>query len=89
MFDSYWEILFGTPWFSARDKTGRPSFRTLPIEPFLHLLRRRLSPFSFCAPMVLRPVIVSAYADDVSVFIASDCGFNILMRYTLELRIPY
>lgn len=49
---------------------------TIAIEPFLNSLRNELQGQSFALPNSTNFCAVSAYADDVSIFITSDSGFK-------------
>ena len=51
---------------------------SIAIEPFLHQLRLNLKTHSFQLPDNGNYCSVTAYADDVSIFITSDAGFNIV-----------
>ena len=54
------------------------------IEPFLNTLRKNLHNQSFPLPDSQKFCAVSAYADDVSIFVTSDSGFNTINEaYTL------
>ena len=51
---------------------------SIAIEPLLHRLRSNLDKHSFQLPGTDNYCSVTAYADDVTVFITSDSGFKIL-----------
>lgn len=51
---------------------------TISIEPFLMLCQRNLSPYGLKIPRSMFPLVSTAYADDVSIFITNDHGFTAL-----------
>ena len=51
---------------------------SIAIEPLLNTLRKNLSSFALNIPGTRTPCMVSAYADDVSVFVTSDAGFTVV-----------
>ena len=51
---------------------------SIAIEPFLHMLRQRLDKHSFLIPETNNYISVSAYADDISIFVSTDEAFNII-----------
>ena len=51
---------------------------SIAIEPFLHLLRQRLNTYSLELPCTDTYCSVSAYADDISIFVTSDKAFGII-----------
>lgn len=52
---------------------------SIAIEPFLHKLKVNLSSCSFSLPNTDMNVSVSAYADDISIFVTEDKGFDIIL----------
>ena len=59
---------------------------SIAIEPFLHNLRKQLDQCSFTIPNSGKVCSVSAYADDISIFVTSDVGFDINRIYNLYSR---
>ena len=53
---------------------------SIAIEPFLHLSRQNLRDSGFTLPNTGTKVSVSAYADDISIFVSSDSGFDTIER---------
>ena len=52
---------------------------SIAIEPFLHLLRQRLDNYNFPLPNNTGAYVsVSAYADDISIFVTADEAFDII-----------
>ena len=51
---------------------------SIAIEPFLNKLRKNLNNHSFLLPGTDKYCSVSAYADDISIFVTSDTGFKIV-----------
>ena len=51
---------------------------SIAIEPFLHLLRQRLNTHSLKLPCSDTYCSVSAYADDISIFVTADNAFSII-----------
>ena len=49
---------------------------SISIEPFLHTLRRQVNQNGLRLPESNKFDVVTAYADDVTIFITSDDGFN-------------
>ena len=54
----------------------RACFTLLPSSPYLIPIRRELSDKSLLIPNTQRRCSVSAYADDITVFVTQDSGFN-------------
>ena len=60
---------------------------TIAIEPLLNSLREKLSKYALNIPGTDKSCVVSAYADDVSIFITSDAGFaQVEQIYTIFSR---
>ena len=60
---------------------------SIAIEPLINILRQKLSTSCFTLPGSNLPCAVSAYADDVSVFVTSDRGFDAIEEaYNLFAR---
>ena len=60
---------------------------SIAIEPLINILRQKLSTSCFPLPGSNLPCAVSAYADDVSVFVTSDRGFDAIEEaYNLFAR---
>ena len=53
---------------------------SIAIEPLLHTLRRNLKNHCLQLPDSETSIALSAYADDVSIFITKDTGFNIVKK---------
>jgi hypothetical protein len=64
---------------------------SISLEPFLHFLRRQLACSAFHSPLTSYPLIVSAYADDITVFYLLNLGLNhlvIVLTYTVNHQMP-
>ena len=60
---------------------------SIALEPFLNSLRVKRQNKCFCLPHINKDFSVSAYADDISIFITSDTGFSIVQEvYNLFSR---
>ena len=60
---------------------------SIAIEPLLHTIRRNLQNYGMSLPGSDRILTVSAYADDVTVFVSSNKGFQVLNDiYTIYSR---
>ena len=49
---------------------------SIAIEPLLHILRRNMENSSLVMPDSHTTLTVSAYADDISIFVCNDSGFD-------------
>ena len=57
------------------------------IEPLLHTIRQKLALYGLPLPGTSKTLTVSAYADDVTLFVTSDRGFDVIKNiYTLYSR---
>ena len=53
---------------------------TIAIEPLLNSLRENVSKYALNVPSIHESCVISAYADDVSIFITSDDGFALVRQ---------